>query len=152
MPGSSEGSGGVRSDARLQEDAGEQAGANDAHSGRPLAQEGCLGGSGRARIQERAGEQPSAHRANGLLLAHRACAAWAVAWEETRAGRARACRKTLVSRPARMARKPVKGSGRNTPDTVTASPGLAVRVSAPRRCTVRLRGVAPCGTCGQVRV
>jgi len=65
--------------------------------------------------------------------------------------RARACRKTLVSSPARMARKPVKGSGRKTPLTVTASPGLAPRVSSPRRCTVSDRGVAPCGTCGPAR-
>lgn len=40
----------------------------------------------------------------------------------------------------------MKGSGRKTPDSVTASPGFTVRVSSPNRCTTMVRGVAPWGT------
>ena len=50
-------------------------------------------------------------------------------------------------RQANQPRLTVKGSGRKTPESVTASPGFTVRVSAPSRCTTMLRGVAPCGTC-----
>lgn len=45
----------------------------------------------------------------------------------------------------------VKGSGRKTPDSVTASPGFTVRVSSPSRCTTMVRGVAPWGTCKHTR-
>jgi hypothetical protein len=55
-----------------------------------------------------------------------------------------------VSREARSsARGPEYGSGRKMPDSVTESPALRLRVRLPRRCTMRLRGVEPWGTCGQ---
>ena len=52
----------------------------------------------------------------------------------------------VVSRPARMARKPVYGSGRKMPVMTTSSPGLRERHTSPLRCRDSVRGVAPSGT------
>jgi len=52
----------------------------------------------------------------------------------------------LVSKPARMARNPVYGSGRNTPVKITSSPALTERQMGPRRWMRMVRGVEPSGT------